>query len=140
MTTVTPGNDAGRPASVVILQWLAYFDGLLAIVGGILFLTLRNDDELTNDLTSTEITISGLIAIAIGVLIVVVATAFGRGSRMAWFLIAFVAALHLGESISWLFLHPGHVATAAVSLIVSGAILYMAIAPDTRDYVDRVRR
>jgi hypothetical protein len=140
MTTVTPGNDAGRPASVVILQWLAYFDGLLAIVGGILFLVLRDDDELTNDLTSREITISALIAIAIGVLMVVVATAFGRGSRIAWFLIAVVAALHLGESISWLFLHPGHVATAAVSLIVSGVILYMALTTDTRDYIDRVRR
>jgi hypothetical protein len=137
MTTVTPRNDAGRPASVVVLQWFAYFDGLLAIVGGILFLTLRNDDELTNDLTSRQITMSGLIAIAIGVLLIVVATAFGRGSRLAWFLIAIVAALHLGESISWLFLHPGHVATALVSLVVSGVILYMALAADTRDYVDR---
>jgi hypothetical protein len=138
MTTVTPRYDAGRPASVVILQWLAYFDGVLAILGGILFLALRDDDELAQNLTSTEVIIAGLIAIAIGVLTIVVATAFGRGSKVAWFLIAIVAALHFGQSISWLFLHPGHVITAIVSLLVSGIILYMAVAPETRDFFDRV--
>ena len=46
MSTVNPRNGVGRPPSVVILQWLAYFDGLLAIIGGILFLALRNDDAI----------------------------------------------------------------------------------------------
>ena len=136
MTTVD--TPAIRPATVTIVQWLAYIQGALSILAGVFFFIYRNDAYIGPVYTSTEASIAGVIAIAIGLITWWVATSYAGGSRLAMYLIGAVALLNLGSSIGYLFLHPAHIIAGIVSIVISAFIFYWAIiAPTTRDYFER---
>ena len=131
MTTIN--TPAIRPATVTIVQWLAYIQGALSILAGIFFFIYRNDAYIGPVYTSSEATIAGVIAIAIGLITWWVATSYAGGSRLAMYLIGAVALLNLGSSIGYLFLHPAHIIAGIVSIVISAFIFYWAISlPDPR--------
>ena len=136
MTTIN--TPAIRPATVTIVQWLAYIQGALSILAGIFFFVYRDDEYIGPVYTTNEATIAGLIAIAIGLVTWWVATSYSRGSRLAMYLIGAVALLNLGSSIGYLFLHPAHIIAGIVNIVISAAIFYWAIlARETREYFER---
>ena len=77
MTTIN--TPAIRPATVTIVQWLAYIQGALSILAGIFFFVYRNDEYIGPVYTTNEATIAGLIAIAIGLVTWWVATSYAVG-------------------------------------------------------------
>jgi hypothetical protein len=138
MSVVDPTGPEMRPFSVVLVQWLAYMQGALTILGGILLLAFRNNVRVREDFTSTEVTIAAIWIIAIGLITLWVATSYARGSRTAMIVVGAVALLNLGSSLWWLFIHPAHVIAGLVNIALSAIIFYLAVlAPDTRDYFDR---
>ena len=131
-------TPAVRPATVTIVQWLAYIQGALSILAGIFFFVYREDEYIGPVYTTNEATIAGLIAIAIGLITWWVATIYARGSRLAMYLIGAVALLNLGSSVGYLFLHPAHIIAGIVNIVISAFIFYWAIlARETRDYFER---
>ena len=138
MTVIDPQGVSRKPGGVTLVQWLAYISGGLQILGGILFLTLRNDVEIRVHYSTTEVWIIAVVAIVIGLITWTVATSYARGSRLAMYLVGAVALLNLGSSIGYIFLHPAHVIAGLINIAISAVIFYLAVlAPSTRDYFER---
>lgn len=141
MSVTDPNSMQTRPGSVVVIQWLAYLQGGLAILAGILFLAFLDNDELRADLSRNQIVIAAIVAIAIGVITLWVATSFARGSQLAWVIVACVTLLHLGSAIAWLFWHPAHLIVGLIDIAIAFIIFYLAVlSPETREYFVRYGR
>lgn len=138
MSVVDPNAAQAKPFSVAVVQWLAYFQGAVTIVGGALLLAFRNNARVREDYTSTEITFAGIWLIIIGLITWWVATSYGRGSRLALVIVACVTLLNLGSSVWWIFIHPVHVVGGLINIALSAVIFYVAVLDrDTQDYFER---
>lgn len=138
MSAVDPNIPQAKPFSVALVQWLAYFQGAVTIVGGVLLLAFRNNAEVREDYTSIEITFAGIWLIIIGLVTWWVATSYARGSRLALVIVACVTLLNLGSSVWWIFIHPVHVVGGLINIVLSAVIFYVAVLdPDTQTYFER---
>ncbi|HEY8281391.1 MAG TPA: hypothetical protein VIG28_02835 [Leifsonia sp.] len=73
-----------RPGSVTVVGVLAYIEGVLGVIGGVLILFTRNSMAgATNSATLAGITTSAIVSIIVGGVILVVARGLLDGSRVA---------------------------------------------------------
>lgn len=85
-----------RPFGVGFLSFLITAMGLLQVGGGIVLLLQRNDDDVlsTLDLSSSEVSTAGVVAIIWGVLAVLVAGSLRSGANWARFLVGGLAVIN----------------------------------------------
>ena len=93
MTTTT----ARPPFGVRFLSILLYVGAILDVVGGIVLLTQRNDTDLldTLDATSSDVTTYGVVAIVMGVIVFLIASALRRGANWARLLVGLIAVVRV---------------------------------------------
>jgi hypothetical protein len=90
-----------RPFGVSFLSILVIIGGILDIVAGIVLLTQRNDESLLESLgvKDSEVTTYAIVAIAFGVVAILVGGALRGGADWARLLIALIAVARLASFI-----------------------------------------
>ena len=93
MTTTT----TRPPFGVRFLSILLYIGAILDIIGGIVLITQRNDTDLldTIDATSSDVTTYGVLAIVMGVIVFLVASALRSGANWARLLVGIIAIVRV---------------------------------------------
>jgi len=93
-----------RPASVTVVGVLAYIEGVLGVIGGVIILFTRNSMAgASNAGTVTGITASGIISIIVGGVMIVVARGLLDGSRVARIIVTIAMALNAVNGVLSLF-------------------------------------
>jgi len=89
------------PFGVRFLSILLYVGAILDIIGGIVLITERNDADLLDaiDATSSDVTTYGVVAIAMGVIVFLIASALRSGANWARLLIGLIAVLRVAALI-----------------------------------------
>ena len=92
-----------RPFGVGFLSILVILGGILDLVGGIVLLTQRNDDDLLETIgaTSSDVTTAAIVAIAFGVVVILVGSALRNGANWARMLIGIIAVVRIAGFV-WL--------------------------------------
>lgn len=95
--------SSNRPFGVSFLSILLIIGGIFDVVGSIIFLLNRNNEDVqrVGDVTSGQLTGYAIAGIVIGVVVILVAFALRNGSNFARYLIGFIALLRLATLI-WL--------------------------------------
>jgi hypothetical protein len=127
-----------RPLGVTIAGYLGFLEGLLTIAIGI-FVLIDNDEaslQEKSELTSSELIITGIIAILIGLIIMGLALALLQGSEVVRFLYGVFALFHLGFAVHALIALEGEQRLlAAFSAVVSLFILWaLFIDKEAQEY------
>jgi hypothetical protein len=102
--------------------------GILAIVGGIAVIALRNNDDFVREVneSSGTITTIGIGAIISGLISIVLAMALRRGSRIARALVLIYEVLHIiGAIYAIIRLDQGtYLSSAIVSIVIAVIIIW----------------
>jgi hypothetical protein len=119
---------APRPGGITLLMILGVINGIASIVAGIL-LVLDKDDakllELTN-MSENQHTTAGVVAIAFGVLAILLALALGGGSNIVRWLFGIVAMFNAAYGVWGLFaLHGEQQLSAGFQLVFSVIVLWI---------------
>ena len=90
-----------RPFGVSVLVFFVWLQAILGIVGGVVLLIVHNDSDVLSHttLTGDELLGVAIAAIVIGLITAMVASALGRGSNFARWLIAILNFFHLTGGI-----------------------------------------
>ena len=120
-----------RPFGVGFLSILIMGVGVIEVVGGILLLAQRLDDDLlaTVDVTAAQITTYGLFTAMFGVIVFLVGLALRNGAGWARYVVAVLAVVRLASMI-WVVVayHSIHWYTAiwalAIYALVAGYLLF----------------
>src|ERR1700710_2354549 len=93
-----------RPGSVTVVAVLAYIEGVLGVIGGVIILFTRNSMAgASNAGVVTGITASGIISIIVGGDILVVARGLFDGSRVSRIIVTVAMALNAVNGVLSLF-------------------------------------
>ena len=86
-----------RPFSVTVVVVLVWIYAILTIIGGLLLFFNANNEQLLLDAqtTSGTVRLTALVGILLGLIVAVVASSLGGGSRFARFLITLVLILRI---------------------------------------------
>lgn len=117
-----------RPVGVTILMVLIWIEALIGIIGGIYLIIAHNNLDLRIELNRSADTILwyGIVTLVIGLITAWVASALGRGSEFARWLLALIAGLNLLSAIySFIALDGVTRSSALVSGIVAVVVLYI---------------
>lgn len=120
-----------RPFGVGFLSILIMAVGVIEVVGGILLLAQRLDEDLlsTVDVTAAQITTYGLFTAMFGVIVFLVGLALRNGAGWARYVVAVLAVVRLASMI-WVVVayHSIHWYTAiwalAIYALVAGYLLF----------------
>lgn len=98
---MTTSPAPARPAGVTLVVFLAYLSGILDVVSGLLLLLARNDAAAQRDsgLDGGTLMLVGIVTILIGVFVILLAGALGRGSSGARLIVTAVMVARLGIGI-----------------------------------------
>lgn len=135
---------AHAPFGVRLLSILLYVGAILDIIGGIVLITQRNDTELldTLDATSSDVTTFGIVAIVMGVIVFLIASALRRGAGWARLLVGLIAILRVAALV-WVTIgyHRVHwydsLAPTVIYVLVAG---YLFFDEDARSFFGDGRR
>jgi hypothetical protein len=96
-----PGATSRRPFGVGLLALLIIIGGAFDVLGGILFLAEREDNEflIDVDLSTNQITSWGVGVIILGVIAIFVGALLWRGSQFARYLVAVIAIIRLASVV-----------------------------------------
>ena len=94
---------AARPGSVTFVAVLAYINGILNIIGGILVLFTRDRMANGNGSALAGITTAAIISILLGVIVVIVARGLLRGSSGARAVVTIVMIIDILNGVLMLF-------------------------------------
>ena len=127
MTTTT----ARAPFGVRFLSILLYVGAILDVIGGIVLITQRNDSDLLDaiDATSSDVTTYGVVAIVMGVIVFLIASALRSGANWARLLVGLIAILRL-VGLIWVTVgyHRVHwydsLAPTVIYLLVAGYLFF----------------
>lgn len=117
-----------RPIGVSVLVFLVWLQALLQIVAGIALIFVRDQSDVLSEtsLSSDDLLVVAIAAIVIGLITALVASALGRGSNFARWLVAIVTALNLAGGIYQLTaVHGKNEASGIVSIIVALLVLFI---------------
>jgi hypothetical protein len=117
-----------RPVGVTILVVLLWIQAVLQVIGGLVLIFARNDDDILGQasLSSSEMLWLGIGAIIIGLITALIANAVGRGSGFARGVVAFFAILNLITGIVEIFSISGHlIASGLMTILVAVVVLYI---------------
>lgn len=93
-----------RPASVTVVAVLAYINGILNIIGGVVLLFTRDQMVRASDAGAVAgITTSAILAIILGIVILIVARGLLNGSRFARGLVTVIMILNAVGGVILLF-------------------------------------
>lgn len=94
MSTVTVPTRPGSVTLVVVLTWIG---AILSILGGIAMWVARSDGAFATEfgLGSGQSRVVGTVAIVFGLILALLASALGKGSKFARFIITVVMLLRL---------------------------------------------
>ncbi|MCB0917125.1 MAG: hypothetical protein KDC39_00980 [Actinobacteria bacterium] len=117
-----------RPFSVTVVVVLVWIYAILTIIGGLLLFFNANNEQLLLDAqtTSGTVRLTALVGILLGLIVAVVASSLGGGSRFARFLITLVLILRILYDIYLLAAWGGEFLGATIiSVIILLLILFL---------------
>ena len=120
-----------RPFGVSVLVFLVWLQALLQIAGGVVLLIVRDDrDVLKNtSYSSDELLTIAVVIIVVGLITALVASALGRGSNFARWLVAILTFFNLaGGIIQVASVHGNNSASGIVSIVIALVVLYILFA------------
>lgn len=126
---------ARRPAGVTIIAILAWIEGALNIVTGILLLVFKNEPSVRVGWAGeTSLITSAIIGILFGVVVVLVAGGLLRGSRGARIVVTVVQLLAIvGDAFNAL-AYPAQFAWAAIGALISLIIIILLWTGRANDF------
>lgn len=93
-----------RPGSVTVVGVLAYIEGILGVIGGVIILFTRNQMAgASNSATLTGITTSAIVSILISGVILVVARGLLDGSRLSRTIVTIALVFNALNGLLFLF-------------------------------------
>lgn len=98
-----------RPWYLTLIGVLGIIQGVVTTIGGIALVAERNDPDFVDhiDISSDAITSTGIAAIILGVITILVSIGLLRGSNAARLILGVVELFHLGGGIYVLIAHSG---------------------------------
>ena len=98
MSSTVPAH---RPFGVSLLSLLFMIVGVLEVIGGIVVLFQRNDDDFLAgvDVSSGDLAVYAIVSIVFGLVVVAIGSALRNGANWARFFVAIIAVLRLGALI-----------------------------------------
>lgn len=116
--------QAHRPVGVVILMVILWIQAVIQMIGGIVLILARNDADVLaqTDLSSGSMLAAGVVAILIGAITAIIASAIGRGSNFARWIVAIIATINLVYGIVLVFSITGHVISTGLAEVVLALI------------------
>lgn len=120
---------AKRPFAIGLMGIIMYLQALLMIVFGALFVATRNSAEVLGsaDITSGSALTLGIVLVALGVLVFLVARSLRHGSRAARNIIGFVELLTLAGAIYAIVTHAAGASFASGAGTIIGAVVVLWI-------------
>lgn len=122
-----------RPGLITLLMVLVIISGVLSIIGGILFILMRNNGQVANDLAADGVAPStgatallwvGIGSIVVGLIYLLVAKGLGDGNKFSRFIVAFFTVLSVIGGIFTLFGQTGSTRwSGVVSVLIGLAVL-----------------
>jgi hypothetical protein len=120
-------TSASRPGSVTLVVVLTWISAILALIGGVL--ALVGGQVYLNELgwSAGEARIEGIIGIVLGLILALLASALGKGSKFARFLVTIVMLFRLvvgafGVVALW---GSTYVWTGVVSMVLALIVLWL---------------
>ena len=120
------GAAARRPAGVTLIAVLAWIEGALGIVAGVLLLIYKNEPSVRAAWAGeSSLITSAILGILFGVVVVLVAGGLLRGSRGARIVVTVVQLLAIVEDAFTAWAYPTQFAWSAVSALISLIIIIL---------------
>ncbi len=122
-------GPARRPATITVLAVLIVIAGLLAVLGGVLIIILRDDPRVLAEsgLSSGIILWLGILALVIGLVYLGVARGLTRGSALARGLVTFVTVVGLISNVYQAIVHTGNLRWNAITSIAFGLLILLLL-------------
>jgi hypothetical protein len=117
-----------RPGGITLIVVLAWISGLLNVLGGIFIIIDRHDHRLINEsgASADELIWAGIFTIIVGVIVIGLASALGRGSRGARLVFGIFAVLNLAGGLVAAFSYVGEQRTTGiVAAVIWAFVLYL---------------
>ncbi|GAA1444113.1 hypothetical protein [Leifsonia poae] len=116
----------GRPGRVTFIAVLVWLQAFFDLLGGIALLVLQNDAELRAQLGgSTGVIVTGIVLIALALIIFAIARGLLRGSRTARAIVTVVQLLSIASVIYAAAVFPAQLPSAAISAAISLIVIIM---------------
>ena len=112
-----------RPGSVTFVAVLAYINGILNIIGGILVLFTRDRMAAGDGGALAGITTAAILSILLGIIVVIVARGLLRGSSGARVVVTIVMIIDILNGLLMLF--TGQVASGVIQILWSLLIIVL---------------
>jgi hypothetical protein len=124
-----------RPGTVTLVMVLAMIAGILNIVAGIFVIIDRHSNRIVFDSghTPDELLWAGIFAIIFGVIYVMIASALGRGSRLARLVFGIVAVLNLASGLYAAISYSGEQRSSGIVAAVFSVIVLWLLYGTERD-------
>ena len=121
-------TDRARPLSVTIVVVLTWIAGLLDVVGGVLLIVLHGNDSFVADANTTggNLLVLGIVLVLVGLFIILLAGAIGRGNRGARLILTFIMLIRLALGLYGLVATRGSTRLDSVFEVVT-AIIVLAL-------------
>ena len=117
-----------RPAGITLIVILGYLNGIVTMLVGLFAILDRDDADLVREshLSSDQLLWWGLVAIAFGVITVLLVSALGRGSEIVRILVAILAVMNAALGVYALVaFHGEQQLSGAFSLCFALLVLYL---------------
>ena len=133
--------DAHRPGAVTVVVVVMYIQGVFQVLAGLFAFIERNDLDLRAhyDASSGAIATFGIINIIIGLIVLFLASALGRGSNFVRLFVGIISAVNLGVAVWGLIAFEGTArANSLWQALIAGLTLYLLFGrPDSQAYFAR---
>ena len=117
---------ARRPLGVTLIAVLAWIEGALNIVAGVLLLVFQHEPSVrTAWSSSTSLITSAILSILFGVVVVLIAGGLLRGSSGARIVVTIVQLLAIAADAFTAWAFPDQFAWAAISALISLIIIIL---------------
>jgi hypothetical protein len=133
--------DAHRPGAVTVVVVVLYIQGVFQILAGLFAFIERNDLDLRAhyDASSGAIATFGIVNILIGLIVLLLASALGRGSNFVRLFVGIISAVNLGVAVWGLIAFEGTArANSLWQALIAGLALYLLFGrPDSQAFFER---
>lgn len=117
-----------RPFGVSVLVFLVWLQAIVQIAAGVILIFVRDQSDVLSEtsLSSDDLLIVAIAAIVVGLITALVASALGRGSNFARWLVAILTVLNLAGGIYQLTsVHGKNEVSGIVSIVVALVVLFI---------------
>ncbi|QDZ13633.1 DUF7144 family membrane protein [Humibacter ginsenosidimutans] len=124
-----------RPAGVTLIAVLAWIEGALNIVAGIVLLVFKNEPSMhIAGVSESSLITSAILTILFGVVVVLVAGGLLRGSSGARIVVTVVQLLAIAGDAFTAWAYPDQFAWSAVSALISLLIIVLLWTGRANDF------